>query len=79
MSSGPHDRFLDKIATGTMTWDDIADMFEVTHVGQSTGASREQVLARIKTRFGGDLAAVNTWLQQAYARLPAAIKPRPTA
>jgi hypothetical protein len=78
MMDDPRDQYLDKITQGIMTWDDLADMFRSTMVGQSSGASRELVLARMKQRFG-DEAAMNTWLQTAYAYLPPALKPKPNA
>jgi hypothetical protein len=46
-----HTSFSEKLAAGAITYDDVADMFEHSLVGQATGASRDDFLARVRARF----------------------------
>lgn len=45
-----------KIEAGTMTHDDAADLFMMTMAGQSTGVSRAEVLARMRSAFPSEQA-----------------------
>jgi hypothetical protein len=58
---------LAKILDGTMSYEDTADLFMLTTVGQSTGVSRAEVLAKLHAHFQ-DLKALNGYLQDAYGR-----------
>lgn len=69
------DIYRDKIARGSMTYEDAADLFLSTVVGQSSGESHAGVLARLRAHFA-DQAALNAWLQRAYAAVPPQFKPR---
>jgi hypothetical protein len=60
-----HDLFAAKIADGTMTHDDTADLFLLTTIGRSTGVTREALLERLRERHP-DQQSLNAWLQVAY-------------
>lgn len=61
-----------KIEAGQMSYDDAADLFELTAVGRSARAPRAQVLERLRRRFA-DEAALNAFLRHAYGRYAAAV------
>jgi hypothetical protein len=61
-----------KIKAGTMTYEDTADLFMMTMVGQSTGVSREEILAKTRAHFQ-DATALNGYLQHAFAQYEALV------
>jgi hypothetical protein len=61
-----------KIKAGTMTYEDTADLFMRTMVGQFSGVSREEILAKTRARFQ-DTAALNGYLQYAFAQYEAMV------
>lgn len=67
--------FHDRIAAGTMSEEDAADMFMLTMVGQSAGVTRTEVLARIRARFQ-DRAVLNAFLRNSLAAFHRALAGR---
>lgn len=68
MTNGEHlDALFDKIQAGTMTYEDTADLFLLTMVGQSAGVTRDEVLAKARARFQ-DTVALDAFLQASLAQ-----------
>lgn len=68
MTGGEHlDALFDKIQAGTMSYEDTADLFMLSTVGQSAGVTRDEVLAKVRERFQ-DTAALNAFLQASQAQ-----------
>lgn len=67
MTPEQHDVFAAKIAAGTMTYDDTADMFLLTATGRSTGIARDALLERLRRQYP-DEQALNAWLRVAYSQ-----------
>lgn len=59
-----------KMIAGTMTYEDTADLFMMTNVGQSTGATREEVLRRMRGFFQ-DETALNGYMRSLIPTLEA--------
>lgn len=62
---------LARIAAGTMRYEDAADLFALSTVGQATGVTRPELLARLRQRFQ-DETALNAFLRLSYAQSGAA-------
>lgn len=65
----------DKIEAGTMTHDDAADLFMLSMIGQSSGATRDEVLAKMRAHFQ-DRAALNSYLRSSLATVPRSWRPK---
>jgi hypothetical protein len=61
------DGYLAKIAAGTMTYEDTADLFMASFIGRATGVSRADLLSRLHQRFATHDELI-VWLRGAYAR-----------
>jgi hypothetical protein len=72
------DTFLAKIEAGTMTHDDTADLFMLTVVGQSTGLTRDQILAKLRERYATQADLIR-FLRTSYASFILAVMPASSA
>lgn len=73
---GKHlDALFDKIQAGTMTYEDTADLFLLTMVGQPAGVTRDEMLARLRARFQ-DTVALNAFLQASLGQFDALVRGR---
>jgi hypothetical protein len=46
-----HTSFSEKLAAGAITYDDVADLFKQSLIGQASGTSRDDFLARVRAQF----------------------------
>jgi hypothetical protein len=66
------DVMLAKIKAGVMTYEDTADLFMLSMIGQGTGVTRDEILAKARERFQ-DVGALNAFLRDSIGQFEAMI------